>query len=595
MGPAEFAPSTQLVSKTPTREQIQDQLDRILQSSLFIRSERMSRFLRFSVENTLASPGSAIKEYLVGVEVFDRPADYNPQVDPIVRVEARRLRAKLKSYYAAAGSTDPILIDFPKGAYSAVFRSTELARSSNAEERGQTAVAVLPFTNLCQGTGDEYFSDGLTEELILLLTRVRGLRVVAWYSASQFRGREQDLSSIREDLKAAAILRGSVRRTGGRVRVTAQLIDTSSGSYLWSEAFDRDLIDVVGIQQEIARAIVATLRLAWIPAQASAPEPRQLNVDCYNLCLQARFHLNGRTQDGILSSLHCYQQAVEKDPESAVAHAGLADAYSLLADYGVKHPKEAMPLAEAAAQRALELDPDSAEALSALAFVRSIFDWKWDEAVTLYRRAIAINPGYAKARHWFGVDALALLGRFDEAEAEVRTARELDPLSIILSEGIAYVRMLRRDYEPAADEFRQIASLDRGFYKAYSGLGRVYSLTGRYDEAVAMLEKAQSIAGDVPSIVGALGQVLGMSGRQDRARECLKKLHHMAKSRHVQSASFAILHLGLGEIDQSLTWLETACEQRESQITGLKVHPVYDSLRSEPRFQTILHRIGFLP
>jgi serine/threonine-protein kinase len=476
-----------------------------------------------------------------------------------------------------------------------VFRSAESARAAVSEQLSQTAVAVLPFANLSQGTGDEYFSDGLTEELILLLTRVKGLRVVAWYSASQFRGREQDLSSIREDLKAAMILRGSVRRTGGRVRVTAQLIDTSSGSYLWSEAFDRDLTDVVGIQQEIARAIVATLRLSWIPVQASAPARRQLNVDCYNLCLQARFHLNGRTQEGILSSLHCYEQAIGKDPESAVAHAGLADAYSLLADYGVKHPKETMPQAEAAAQRALELDPNSAEALSALAFIRSIFDWSWEEAETLYRRAIAINPGYAKARHWFGVDALALLGRFDEAEAEVRTARELDPLSLILSEGIAYVKMLRGDYEQAAEEFRQIVGLDPGFYKAYSGLGRVYSLMGRYDDALAMLEKAHAITGDLPSIVGALGQVHALSGEENQARECLKKLHRMSRSRHVQSAAFAILHLGLGEIDQSLTWLETACEQRESQITGVKVHPVYEPLRSEPRFLAILHRIGFLP
>ena len=555
----------------------------------------MSRFLRFSVENTLANPGSAIKEYFVGTEVFDRPADYNPQVDPIVRVEARRLRTKLKSYYAGAGSTDPVLIDFPKGAYTAVFRSSEPARAAVPEQVSQTAVAVLPFSNLCQGPGDDYFSDGLTEELILLLTRVKGLRVVAWYSASQFRGREQDLPSIREDLKAAMILRGSVRRTGERVRVTAQLIDTSSGSYLWSEAFDRDLIDVMGIQQEIARAIVATLRLSWIPMPAIASQRRPLNVDCYNLCLQARFHVNGRTQEGILNSLHCYEQAVEKDPESAVAHAGIADTYSLLADYGVKHPKDAMPQAEAAAQRALELDPDSAEALSALAFIRSIFHWDWEEAEALYRRAIAINPSYAKARHWFGVDALALLGRFDEAEAEVRIARELDPLSLILSEGIAYVRMLRRDYQQAAEEFRQIVGMDRGFYKAYSGLGRVYSLMGRYDEALAMLEKARAITGDLPSIVGALGQVLALSGKRDEARECLQRLHHMSRSRHVQSVAFAILHLGLGESDQSLTWLETACEQREAQITGVKVHPVYDSLRSEPRFQAILHRVGFLP
>jgi tetratricopeptide (TPR) repeat protein len=278
-----------------------------------------------------------------------------------------------------------------------------------------------------------------------------------------------------------------------------------------------------------------------------------------------------------------------------VAHAGLADTFCLLADYGVKHPREAMPLAEAAAQRALELDPGSAEALSALAFLRSIFDWKWDEAEALYRRAITINPSYAKARHWFGVDALALLGRFDEAEVEVQLARELDPLSLILSEGIAYVQMLRGDYDGAADELRQIAGLDPGFYKAYSGLGRVFSLMGNYDDAITMFEKAHSIAGDVPSLVGALGQVLALSGRREQARECLQKLERMSHSRHIQSAAFAILHLGLGDIDESLTWLETACEQHEAQIAALKVHPVYEPLRSEPRFKVMLQKIGFLP
>jgi TolB-like protein/Tfp pilus assembly protein PilF len=593
MGPAEFAPATRQAAGKVPREQVQEQLERILQSSLFARSERMSRFLRFAVESALANSGSPAKEYHVGVEVFDRAQGYDPRVDPIVRVEARRLRAKLKAYYAAPGFRDPICIEFPKGAYTAVFRLRDA--NMQAEDSAQTAVAVLPFANLSPEAGDDYWSDGLTEELILLLTRVKGLRVVAWYSASQFRGREQDLSSIREDLKAEVILRGSVRRSAGRVRVTAQLIDTSSGSYLWSEAFDRNLSDVLGIQQEIARAIVETLRLAWTPAQSAGPPRKALNLVCYNLCLQARFHANSRTQKGLLKSVECYERASENDPESAVAQAGLADAYSLLADYGVRHPREVMPRAEEAAQRALELDPGSAEALSALAFIRSMFDWKWAEAETLYRRAITINPSYAKARHWFGVDALALLGRFDEAEEQVRLARELDPLSLILSEGIAYVRMLRRDYEGAVDEFRQVMDLDPGFYKAYSGLGRVFSLMGNHDDSIAMFEKAHALAGDVPSIVGALGQTLALSGKNDRARHCLQKLEQMSRLRHVPSASFAILHAGLDEIDQSLTWLETGCENHESQIAALKVHPVYDSLRGEPRFQAILHRIGFLP
>jgi serine/threonine-protein kinase len=319
--------------------------------------------------------------------------------------------------------------------------------------------------------------------------------------------------SIRENLKAGVILRGSVRRAAGRVRATAQLIDTATGSYLWSEAFDRSLSDVVGMQQEIAGAIVETLRLAWAPAQPQSQPPKKLNLECYNLCLQARFHGNRRTQEGLLNGVACYEQAIEKDPDSPVAHAGLADAFSLLADYGIMHPGEAMPRAKAAAQKALELDPCSAEALSALAFIRSLFDWKWREAEALYLHAIAINPSYSKARHWFGVDALALLGRFDEAEAQVQAARESDPLSLILHEGIAHIRLLRRDYDGAMEEYRRVGELDPGYYKAYSGQARVLNLTGQYDRAIAMFEKALSIAGDVPNIVAALGQTLALAGK----------------------------------------------------------------------------------
>jgi tetratricopeptide (TPR) repeat protein len=318
-------------------------------------------------------------------------------------------------------------------------------------------------------------------------------------------------------------------------------------------------------------------------------------LECYNLCLQARFHGNRRTQEGLLKGVACYEQAIEKDPDSPVAHAGLADAYSLLADYGIMHPGDAMSRARGAAQKALELDPCSAEALSALAFIRSLFDWKWKEGEALYRRAIALNPGYSRARHWFGVDELALLGRFDEAESQVEAARESDPLSLILHEGVAYIRLLRRDYDGAMEEFRRVAELDPGFYKAYSGQGRVLSLTGQYDGAITMLEKALNIAGEIPNIVAALGQTLALAGRRREACECLDRLTSMAQQRHLSSSCFAILHLGLGDVEKSLGWLEHACDQHELQIGGVHVHPVYDPLRGEPRFQRILDRIGFLP
>jgi serine/threonine-protein kinase len=608
MGPSSFASQGRALLKQtprsaaesqhagiPTPQEVHNQLNKVLASPPFARSARMCRFLRFAVEHALAGTGDQVKEYLVGVEVFDRKPDYDPRVDSIVRVEARRLRSKLKEYYLSTGNQDPVVIEFRKGAYAPTFYSRGAWDSAQPAEAAPTGIAVLPFANLSPEGGDVYFSDGLTEELILLLTRIRGLRVVALYSASQFRGREQNLNSIREELKVAVILRGSVRRSAASVRVTAQLIDTGTGAYLWSEGFDRDLHDVVAIQEEIARAIVDTLRLALGSAGAATSAPRQLNVEGYNLCLQARYHAHRRTGEGLRRSMACYELAIEKDPGSAPAHAGLSDTYSLLADYGMMHPKDAMPRAEAAAKRALELDPHSAEATSALAFIRSVFDWKWAEAEELYRRAIAINPGYSKARHWFSVDFLAMLGRFDEAETQTRVALELDPLSLIIHEGSAYLCILRRDYERAVGELQQIMDLDPSFYKAYNAMGRVLNLMQRHDEAIAMLEKAHSMAGDVPSIVSALGQTLAMAGRTKEANVRLEQLHAMADAGYVPSTCFAILYLGLGEINKSLDWLETACEQHEFPMVGVKVHPIYDPIRSEKRFQNILRRMRFLP
>jgi TolB-like protein/Tfp pilus assembly protein PilF len=588
------------VSAKPSPDQIRTQVDKILASRLFTRSERLCRFLRFCVEQTLDEKSDQLKEQMVGVEVFDRKGDYDPRTDPIVRVEARRLRSKLKAYYTSSGRPDCVLIDLPKGAYVPAFRirSASLpappARPQSNDTAEERSIAVLPFTNLTPEAGADYFSDGLTEELIHLLTRIPRLRVVAWSSMSQLRGREQDLAGIRQELKVATVLRGSIRRTPARVRVTAQLIDTESGSYLWSEAYDRQIENVLAIQEEMARAIVDTLQLslAWRGGSASRKAPV---LKCYNLCLQGRFHANKRTPDGLRQSALCFEQAVATDESCADAYAGLADAYSLIADYGLADPKEIVPKAKLSAETALRLDPQSSEAHVSLAFIRSTFDWDWAAADLLYRRAIALNPGYSRARHWYSTDYLALVGRFDEAAKEGQMARHLDPLSPIILEGCGYVHMMARDYETALKLYRQLADLDPVFYKTYSALGRVLSLMGRYDEAIASLERARALAGDVPSVLAATGQTLGAAGFVWEARALLDQLHQIHKKQWVPSSCFAVIHIGLGDYQAALTHLETACDKREQAVSCLKVHPLYDPLRSEPRFQRILARVGFLP
>ena len=532
------------------------------------------------------------------MEVFDRRSDYDPRIDPIVRVEARRLRAKLKAYYASPGRGDSIVIGLPKGAYLPFFKTraaagsrTSLA-SSGSGSAPRKSIAVLPFANMMQGADDEYFSDGLTEELIHLLTRIPSLRVVAWSSTSKLRGREADLAGIRRQLRVGSVLRGSVRRTVERVRVTAQLIDSASGDYLWSETYDRALENVFEIQGEIARAIVQTLRLKLTGLQQAETPRRAPNVACYNLCLQGRFHANKRSMEGLRKSVERFEEAILADESCAEAYAGLADAYSLLADYGLLSPAEAVPKARAAAERALELDPQSAEANVSLAFVRSSFEWRWEEAEALYRAAIAANPGYSRARHWYGVDFLGLLGRCQEALSEARAAFDLDPLSMIIREGVGYMHMICRDYPRAVAVYREITDMDPDFYKGYSSLGRVLSLMGKHDLALAALERARKLGGDVPSILSALGEVMARTGRVEEARCYLHELTELSQVRWVPASCFAVLHMGLGDYPAALTFLETATDRREFSVTALKVHPLYDPLRSEPRFQRLLERIG---
>ncbi len=559
----------------------------------------MVRFLRLAVERTLAGQSDELKEYLIGVEVFDRKSSYDPRVDPIVRVEARRLRAKLKAYYEGDGCGDAVLIEFIAGGYAprlvlreAPKEAPRGAASPPPQEAGVITVAVLPFVDLGGKPENEYFSDGLTEELIHALTKVPGMRVVAWNTAAQLRDRQQDIRSIRDQLQVGTVLTGSVRIGGASLRVRAQLIDTASGVYLWSETFDRRMQDVFAIQEEIARAIVRTLRVQLTGGGEIAQLGRgRSSIGSYDYYLRGRYYWHRRTPEDLARSIEYFEAAIAADPNSALAHTGLADAHTLLVDYGLVNPALGMPKARAAAVRAIELDPALAEAYASLALIRSLYDWEWQEARGLYRRAIELNPGYATARHWLGIDWFANMGRYAEARAEMEIARQLDPLSGIIREGQIFVTFLERRYEDAVQGYHELIAFDPAFYKAYTSLGRTYAQQGKFLDAIRMLEKGRSLAGDIPNIMGAMGQVYALGGEPDRAREVLGQLEQKAQSSWVPSSVFAVVHIGLGERDRALDWLERGCCRHELPMTALKVHPVYDPLRAEPRFQDFLRQL----
>jgi TolB-like protein/Flp pilus assembly protein TadD len=506
-------------------------------------------------------------------------------------VEARRLRSKLKAYYDGEGRGDALLIELPKGRYAPRFRARSV--TPGAATVSENTIAVLPFANLSAEAENEYFSDGLTEELIHALTKVDGLRVVAWSSAARLKGKPHEVYEIGRQLKVGTVLEGSVRKAGDRLRITAQLINTSNGYYLWSESYDRQISDLFAVQDEIAHAIVNVLRDQLVERPAPPKRKREAaNLESYNLYLKGRFFWNKRTEETLRKSIEYFEQAIAVEANCALAYAGLADALSLLGQFGMSRPAEVMPKARSAAITALALDPTLAEAHTSLGLIRSVYDWEWSQAEAHYRRALELNPSYATAHYWYAVDYLVLLGKFEESRIEIRLAQQLDPLSPSVIEGEGYLLLLERRYHEAVAHYHSALELDPYFYRAYTALGRAYTQLGRYEDAIAMYEKGRSLAGDVPNILGALAQTYGLAGNRLAAQAALQELTALAEHRHVSSSCFALTHLGLGEKDQAMDWLERGAGRRENAIAALKVHPAYDGLRAEKRFIVLLRRVG---
>ncbi|MFL6354181.1 MAG: tetratricopeptide repeat protein [Bryobacteraceae bacterium] len=577
----------------PDPGSVRAQLRRILASREFAASDRMCRFLRLAVTETLEGRSHELKEYRFGVEVFDRPASFDPGADPIVRVEARRLRAKLAEYYGNEGRYDDIVVELPKGRYVPSFRRRE-PPNPEPVSRGASRIAVLPFADLTGATDGSCFGDGLTWELIHGLTRIEGLSVVAWNSAAQLRAEGMpDIAVIREKLQVQAVLTGSIRRSADRLRIVAQMIDTASGVYMWSETYERRLDDAADIQQEISEAIIATLRIRLASAKPNRRTSAAYHPDAYQLYLRGRGQWNQRTESGIREALESFREAVALDTQFAAAYAGIADAYALLAEYGLQQPAEALVQAKAAARRALEIDPSLGEAHCSLGLLIALHDWKWSEAETHFRRALDLNPGYATAHHWLACDFLPIFGRFDEAMREIEIAVALDPLSPIISEGHVFLLILQRRYEQAEVLLRSIISSKPWFLRAYATLGRILMQMGRNEEAIESLERATSHIGNLPTILGALGQAYGRSGKVESARQMLTRLETMRAVSYAPATCLALTCLGLGDTDAALTWLEKGVDHRESNVVLIGVHPVYDDLRGHPRFKKLVRRLGF--
>jgi serine/threonine-protein kinase len=461
-----------------------------------------------------------------------------------------------------------------------------------SSKKPQPSIAVLPFTNLSADKEQEYFCDGMAEEIINALTQVEGLRVVARTSAFFFKGKDIDIREIGRKLSVVTLLEGSVRKAGNRLRITAQLLNVADGYHLWSDRYDRDMEDIFAIQDEISRAIVEKLKFKLLGEERVALVKRYTdNFEAYNLYLKGRHFWNKRTEMDLKKAIEYFEQAIEKDPNYALAYAGLASTYVTLPEYSGLPPKEIMPKAEAAAKKALELDATVAEAHAVLGSIKTYYDWDWAGAESEFKRAIELDPSYPTAHHWYNT-YLRCLGRFDEALAEIKRAQELDPLSLIINVNIGFILYLMRQYDKATDQYKKTLELDPNFSAAHGMLGWLYGVRGKFNEAIAELQKVRTLAGSGPFVLGHLGYCYGRAEKRNDAINILNELFEFSKQGYSVSFDIGFVYYGLGDKEKTFEWLEKAYQERSSWLLYLNADPMWDSLRSDLQFIALMRKIG---
>jgi serine/threonine-protein kinase len=454
------------------------------------------------------------------------------------------------------------------------------------------SLAVLPFENLSGDPGQEYFTEGMAEALITNLSQISALRVISRTSAMRYKDTKKTLPEIARELDLDAVVTGSVQRSGERVRITAQLIHARTDTDLWAGSYDRKMQDVLELESSVARTIADEIQVKLTPQEkARLIRARQVNPEAYEAYLRGRYEWNKRTAEGLRRGADLFQQALAKDPGYAAAYAGLADSYfSLAYSADVLRPREGVPKAKAAAVKALEIDESLAEAHATLGAIKLFYDWDWKAAEQELKRAIALNPGYATAHHWYGL-CLGWTGRVPEARAELQRAHQLDPLSSIISTNLAWTFSLTHDYDRAIEQLRQTLEVDPNFWLAYWDLGGYKLALGRYSEAVSDLQKAVEFSRGSTGALGMLGYAYGVTGDRAKAQQVLQKLKKMAQSRYVSPADLAVVEFGLGNKDQGFARLEEAYQDHSGFLATLRTEPLLDRWRSDPRFVDLLHRV----
>jgi len=526
------------------------------------------------------------------MDVFDRTSEYDPNIDAIVRVEARRLRAKLKAYYEEGqGTADRVLIGLRPGSYVPVFRWIDAQPIKDREEigalppPGRKCIAVLPFVNMSPEPEQDHFCDGITEEITNSLTRLSGLNVIARTSAFHFKGSNIDIREVGQRLGADLVIEGSVRKAGEQLRITAQAIQTESGHHLWSETFRRELKDVFAIQEEIAQSVAKLLSLR-MPELQGAVRPPAPDLDAYTRYLRARFLIHQQTPETLNAALGQLKRLTESYPSYAPAYSGMAEASGLLALFGVVSGREAYPEVKANAERGYALDPESGDTCTVLAALRAWFEHRWDEADKMYDRALELQPSHAPA-HMFRGMAWLCQGKIEAAESSLRRSTELDPLSASDCARMAYLHYVKGDRAAAEEHLQQSFELDRDYPEARWYEGLLNFQQHRYDAMIQRLSSSVS-----PLDIGLLAAAYAKEGSSAGARESIERLRQLAGRQYVTPLAEGLAAIGMGDFDLAFERLDEAINHKTNFMNLFAVEPFFQPLLADSRSGKLLKKLN---
>jgi TolB-like protein/DNA-binding winged helix-turn-helix (wHTH) protein/Flp pilus assembly protein TadD len=457
-------------------------------------------------------------------------------------------------------------------------------------------LAVLPFDNLSRDPDQEFFSDGLTEEMIAQLGKLNPerLTVIARGSVAKYKGSSLAANQIGRELHADYLIQGSVRRASDRVRITVQLIQARDQTDLWAESYDRQLEDILVLQDSVTRTIANQIHIALTPGQqARLPSPRKVDPEAYDAYLKGRYYWNKRTADGMQKAVIYFQQAIDKDPAYGAAYSGLADSNSGLTWHGFTSPAETLARANAAALKAIEIEPQSAEAHASLALVLH-HRWDWAGAEAEFKRALQLDPHYANAHHWYG-DYLSVRGRHEQALVEAKQALDLDPLNLMIGTWVGLRYYLARKYDPAIEQGRNTVELDPNFAAAHLLLGETYIQQGLHEKGLAELQRAAGLSGNSPLYLAQVAVAQASAGKKTEALRIVAQLQALASHRYVSPYGIAQIYAALKDKEQTFKWLQIACDDHAVWMSYLAVDPVFDGFRPDQRFQDLLRRVRLLP